>query len=316
MNSALSYSDISDQELYLQTTIKLAKKVIKINAATIAGSPEKPNEDAFAAAYDDTVLFAAIFDGTTSLKPIPALDKQTGARFASHFLKNTFHEVKSAASPKELMLELNKKLLQATSKFDGASIEDTHTLPSSTGTIIKIDTTKKTVTFAHVSDSFGIAYYNDGHSVLFTDDRNSAFDDKIFTLIDLIATEKGISHREARDDKRVKKALIHMFIERNNNPNGKGCGVINGDPQVEQYIQTGTFPLQDVKAILLATDGLTPIGWSEKNRKDQQKLFEEVLDGNFKKLLKTKKQSEDADPDWNYIRYKHSDDATGLFIEF
>ena len=107
-----------------------------------------------------------------------------------------------------------------------------------------------------------------------------------------------------------------MFIERNNNPNGKGCGIINGDPHVEQYIQTGTFPLQDVKAILLGTDGLTPVGWSEKKDEDRKKMLKEIQDGGFQKLFKTKKHSEDADSDWNYIRYKHSDDATGILIEF
>jgi len=315
MKPVLFYSDNSDQQLYSQTKIQFQKNTIKLFAATIAGSPEKPNEDAFAAVYDNNVLFAAVFDGTTSLKPIQALKDQTGARFASHFLKNTFSKTKSTASPNELLSKLNKELLQTTNKFESASIEDTHTLPSSTGTIIKIDVLKNTFSFAHVGDSYGIAYYADGSSIVFTDDKNSKFDEKMFSLIAQIAKEKGISPRKARDDKQVKEALITMFIERNNNPNGRGCGVINGDPQVEQYIQTQTFSLQDVKAILIATDGITPPGWSEKKEEDRKKLLSEIMNGGLKKLFKTKKQSEDADPDWNYIRYKHSDDATGVLLQ-
>ena len=65
------------------------------------------------------------------------------------------------------MLELNKQLLQTTLTFDGASIEDTHTLPSSTGTVIKIDAVKNTFSFAHVSDSYGIVYHKNGNSFLF-----------------------------------------------------------------------------------------------------------------------------------------------------
>lgn len=315
MKPLSSYANNEDQELYSENTYSLGTKTIHILAATIASTPQKPNEDAFSAASDKDVLFAAVFDGTTSLKPIKSLGEQTGARFASHFLKDTFSETESTVSPKDLLIRLNNKLLETTSKFEGASINDTHTLPSSTGTLIKIDATKNTLSFAHVGDSYGIVYYKDGTSTVFTDDKNSKFDESMFSIIARIAKEKHISPRVARDDKEVKEALITMFIKRNNNPDGKGSGVINGDPQVEQYIQTGTFSLQNVKAILLGTDGLTPLGWSEKNEADRQKLLKEILDGGFQKLFMTKKQSEDADPDWNYIRYKHSDDATGVLIK-
>ena len=34
------------------------------------------------------------------------------------------------------------------------------------------------------------------------------------------------------------------------------------------------------------------------------------------KFINIKKDSEDADPEWNYVRYKHSDDATGVVVWF
>jgi hypothetical protein len=35
-----------------------------------------------------------------------------------------------------------------------------------------------------------------------------------------------------------------------------------------------------------------------------------------KELIRIKKQIEDNDPDWQLVRYKHSDDATGIYISF
>ncbi len=308
------YANDSDQELYLHSKIAIDKRNIQVTAGTLASSVDKLNEDAFAITYDEKNLIAAIFDGTTSLKPIKSLGAQTGARFASHFLKNTLHQINTNQSPRELLLQLNKNLLEKSLQFEGATMHDTHTLPSSTATIIKINFEKNIVTFAHVADSLGIVYLKNDISKIFTKDTNNKFDTEMFSLIAKIAKEKNISPREARQDEGFKQALVDMFIKRNNNPDGSGSGVVNGDPEVEQYIQNGSVPLDDITHILLATDGLIPVGWSEQKEQDRQKLLTEIQSGGFQKIVTIKKQNEDADPDWNHIRYKHSDDATGILI--
>lgn len=317
MRPELTYANTSDQELYAHSEIRIgheqARKVSFL-AATIASSPEKPNEDTFAIAIEDGVFFAGLFDGTTSLKPIKSLGSQSGARFASHFLKDNFSQADGTIDPRDLMLSLNQRLLNKSLTLDGASLTDTHTLPASTGTIIRFDTDANTLSFAHIGDSYGIAYYADGTSRVFTDDKNAVFDAKMFELIVQVAEEKGITPREARDDERVKEALIQMFIERNNNPKGTGSGLINGDPNIEKYIQTDTISLDGVTAILLGSDGLPPQGWSIQDEESRQKMLATIKDNGFKELFEIKHQSEDADPDWHNIRYKHSDDGTGLLI--
>jgi serine/threonine protein phosphatase PrpC len=314
MKTELLYDDHSDQELYLQEKLVLSNLSLNVVAATVAGYSERPNEDTFALARDGDVMFVAVFDGTTSLKPIAALDNQSGARFASHFLKNNLAAARPNTSAEDVMQELNNKLLKASTEL-GGTLTDTHTLPASVATIVRFNKGDGFFSFAHVGDSFGIAYYEDGHSHVFTDDKNAVFDNSMFSLIAKVAGEQGITPRKAREDERVKSALIDMFIGRNNNPNGRGSGLVNGDPNLEKYIQTGSLTLQGVTAILLGSDGLLPPGWSLEDEEDRQKMRTAIDDGGFRKLFSIKHAVEDSDPDWQHVRFKHSDDATGLFIE-
>jgi serine/threonine protein phosphatase PrpC len=314
VKSILPYSDSADQELYKQTTLHHNKATIKLHAGTIAGSPKNPNEDAFAVTFEDEILLAGIFDGTTGF-PVPALGKVTSARYASHFIKEQFGTTVKSMSPEKILLAINDRLWETARKLNGITRSDTLTLPASTATVIKIDVKNHLLFFAHIGDAFGIVYFDDGHSELFTDNKNNQFDEEIFALIRTIAEEDALTNREARHDKRINEALRHMYYKRNNNKEGKGSGLINGDPHVQIYIQTGEIDLQGVNAILLGTDGLLPQGWSEHTEQDRQQLFDQIQTGGFQKLFKTKKQSEDADPDWNHIRYKHSDDATGILVQ-
>jgi hypothetical protein len=313
MNALLTYREAEDQELYRNSHITLGKTSITIDAATIAGSSGKPNEDAFAGATDHDTVFLAVFDGTTSLKPIAALHGQTGARFASHFLKDRSAEIDVRKTPEQVLLEFNKGLLAASTRL-GGMLSDTHTLPASVGTLLRIKAGERAFSFAHTGDTFGILYYEKGRSQVFTENRNKKFDDQTLSFLAEVARANGSTPRRAREDEQVKQALINMFIARNNNPNGQGCGLINGDPNLALHIQAGSISLEGVSAILMASDGLLPPGWSLESEQDRQKLLAAIREGGFRHLFALKRQAEDADPDWNNLRYKHSDDATGLLI--
>lgn len=297
-----------DQEFYS----KISTSDAKVAVCTVASTPTKPNEDAFVVT-GETKLFAAVFDGTTSLKPIVALGDETGARFASHMLRDQFRTPDETIPPHALMIDLNEQLLN-TSLNMGADLEDTHTLPSSTGTIIKIDFKNKKLELAHVGDSYCILFYKDGHSELISDDKNRVFDEEMFTLIDSVAKNNKITFRKARDYPEINKALVEMFVRRNNNPNGSGSGLINGEEQMEKYVQSLSKSLENITDILLGTDGLTPVGWLLEDSKDRSKLLQEIKSGGFEKLIQTKHKNENDDKDWDFHRYKHSDDATGVLI--
>jgi serine/threonine protein phosphatase PrpC len=314
MEAYLDYPSESDQLVYRRGSIQSSQYIIEITAATIAGSVIKANEDAFAVVSSGETLIAAVFDGTTSLKPIKALGSQSGARFASHHLKDYINTLNVDDAPEDILLTMNHSLLAASTAL-GGTLADTHSLPSSLATLLEFTLGTDQVTFAHVGDSFGILFYTDGRSVVFTNDTNKKFDASMFDLISKVAKDKSVSPRLARDDITIKQALIAMFVRRNNNPDGTGSGMLNGDPNLNLYIQTGTFALEGVAAILIGSDGLLPPGWSLDNASDRDKMRAAIEAGGFQELFNLKHAAEDADPEWHHVRYKHSDDATGILIK-
>src|SRR5437762_1979628 len=114
----------ADQEEYVNKNILLGKdrqRTLRLVAETIPSSPDRLNEDAFAISVDQGVLFAAYFDGATSLIPVKGLGNQTGARFASHFLRDNLSLAKSSMSPSEVMIGLNGRLSHASQQLEGAT---------------------------------------------------------------------------------------------------------------------------------------------------------------------------------------------------
>lgn len=313
--TSLDYDDQSDDIVYINKIINVgSSKKVRLQAVTKAGVVGRPNEDSFAVVTNGNILLAAVFDGSTSLKPIADLKDQTGARFASHFLKQELSKIDLSQTPQKILLELNDRLLKKILEFEGTSLSDTHTLPSSLATIVKLDFKKKKLGFAHVGDSYAITQYRNGKTKLLTDDKVRPFDESVQKLMQEIAQERHISLRATRDDPRIQQAFIDMYQTRNNNPNGLGSGFVNGDPNLKLYVQAEETTLKDIQSILLGTDGLTPQGWSVENPQDRIRFFETLKSGGTKRLIAIKLKSEDDDPDWQHIRFKHSDDATALMV--
>lgn len=308
------YDDKNDKELYSEKEIEQFD--FKISACTVANSDGKPNEDSFSIVINEKIIWLAIFDGTTSLKQIPLLKDQSGARFASHFLKNIFPGiVLENNDPQKVLAKLNNLLLEESKKLGGV-LGDTNSLPASTGTIVKIDFSSNNIEFAHLGDCYFVEFLNDGSSKVVTNDLNKKFDDKMFSLMKEISKRENITIKEARNSQELKNALIDMYVSRNNNPDGSGSGLLNGDPNAERYIQTEKISLKTVDSLLIASDGLEIQGKDINNLMYRKLLLDELLNGGLKQLIKLKRDSENDDPDWNNPRYKHSDDATGIFVQF
>jgi hypothetical protein len=311
---------ISDQE-YFCTPISIQlggpqKLNVTIEAATVAGDLQKPNEDCFAIRYSASTLSIAVFDGATSLKRIPAHDTigMSGARFASHFLRDSFLTVESFDG--NTLCDLNRALRERVSGFVGLDVNDVNTVPTSTATIVLIDSEKDLVSIQHVSDSFCLAKNNTGKTSLITPDPLQALEDRIYSQIREIARSQGISNRDARNNPEIASTLLKELQKSHNAANGKGAGVVNGDPQMEQYVFRTQFPLSSLQALLIGSDGLPAPQNPLTSADNIEKLMMLVESGGVRHAIAYKKQSEDQDLDWESARWKHSDDATGVYLRF
>ncbi|HWY79378.1 MAG TPA: PP2C family serine/threonine-protein phosphatase [Candidatus Sulfotelmatobacter sp.] len=291
----------------------------EIDACTTAGSKDgisrKPNEDTFSVIRIKNLIIAAVFDGCSSQRQILSLKDETGAHFASHYLKSQFEKITEDISTTQIIRQLNQELLKRSMQFEGATLDDVHTLPASTATQAQINIHEDILNISHVGDTFCILQFVDNHMEFVTIDRNRKYDEERFALIKRIAKEKHITPREARKDERVGKAIHDMFQESYNKADGGGQGVINGDPNAEQYFQDISFSLLNIKSILIGSDGLIPPGWDEQKEKDREKIFSVLETKGVRELIRIKQKIENNDPNWQFVRYKHSDDATGIYIK-
>jgi len=315
----LQYSLDSDLKVFCKTSIKNEQYSFDVEACTVAGSKDgkakKPNEDAFSLLSSSTILQAAVFDGTSNLKPIQFLKNQTGARFASHFLKKELEKKAAKMSAKAAIRFLNNVLLSNVLQFEEVTLNDVHTLPSSTATLVQLLLDEEVLNVSHVGDSFCIVLFKDNNTKFITSDRNKEYDDEILAHMKRLSTEKHITPRETRKNKLIEKAIADMFQHSFNKPDGTGQGIINGNPYAERYIQDITIPLKSVKALLVGTDGIIPPGWNEQKSEDQNRIFQVIQEDGLEKLIRTKLDIENADPDFNLLRFKHSDAATGIYIK-
>lgn len=160
-------------------------------------------------------------------------------------------------------------------------------------------------------------FYKVDSSEILTIDKIKPFDDAAFSMIIKIAKERNIYPNHARKDERVTQMLTQRYQEQDNRPDGKGYGILNGQPEAIPYIQTKSVSLEGVQSIFLGSDGIIPLGWNVENNQDRKRMLEVITKGGLQELITLKKSLEDNDPEFEqYVRYKHSDDATGILIEF
>jgi serine/threonine protein phosphatase PrpC len=206
MEAYLDYPSESDQLVYRRGSIQSSQYIIEITAATIAGSVIKANEDAFAVVSSGETLIAAVFDGTTSLKPIKALGSQSGARFASHHLKDYINTLNVDDAPEDILLTMNHSLLAASTAL-GGTLADTHSLPSSLATLLEFTLGTDQVNFSHVGDSFGILFYTDGRSVVFTP-NGTTFATNIQMMRPVYLSNAALSIRRAKTQDAYRVILV------------------------------------------------------------------------------------------------------------
>lgn len=190
----------------------------------------------------------------------------------------------------------------------------------STATIAKIIGQEQILAFAHLADCILLVQHTDHTTALLTPDQiEPTFQSVRAALYGLREEQTKISSGSVRS--RLPHPLVTEAQEKQhlpciNNPDLKGFGMMNGDPNAELYIIEGQLSLTDVHSILLCSDGFLPDGFEASEITNQAKVFDLITQGGLQSVINWKKQTEEEDREWlKYPRLKHSDDASAIFID-
>jgi len=256
----------------------------------------KMNEDAFV--IKDSLF--GVFDGGTSIVKYLDESGKTGGALASGIVKNVFE--REEGSLWDVSLKANAAIKDEMVK---RNIDISKKVGLWCTTVAAIKLGKDSFDWIQIADSLIIVVYNDGSYKLLIED----YDQDEETLV----RWKELAEKK---EKNIRDTIMKNQEELRNDSN-VWYGVMNGEEEMVKFLKKGTESLENVKHILIFTDGLF-IPKEDPRQKDDFDTFVKLfLEGGLKKIRDHVRELEKPDPEcWKYPRYKQHDDIAAIAISF
>lgn len=297
--------------------------VVSVLAERQAESGERINEDAYVLYEDDNVLVAAVLDGATCLSSVTGVksqNEQTGVFAAQTGAKGIEENVIISQSASELLKKANEKIsAELLSKGIDAESKSSLELSNAQALAVRIDKAAKRISIALLGDAGCIIEYSDGLVQLAMPMDITPEDIEGLSLSQDIAREKNLSVKEILSHKDYREKINETMQKgrgRCNQENGRGVGVIDGRKNAEKYIKTVELNADEVRRIILLTDGMFLPVEIAGQEPDWKKMAKIIKEGGLEKLYNAVLNEKNSDPNFDkYPRFKKHDDATGILIE-
>lgn len=276
------------------------RKMFSIEMISEAKSPQSLNEDRFV--ISENVY--GVFDGATGLDSFRNAKGETGGYLASSLAAETFSEFGITLGLEECALLANKRISDKMASA-GIDLSKKEALWNTSASVIKLN--KDNFEWIGIGDSPIIIIYTDNsYKVLcyYNHDKES------LALAKNIANSK---REQETESPYLRSEILPTIIKIRQEGNVK-YGIINGEPSMVNFLESGSETLDKVKHILIFSDGLfIP---SEDPMVDTfDKLVSIYLKGGLKEVLTHVREIENSDLSCSrYIRLKQHDDATGIAI--
>ena len=263
---------------------------------SITNQGGKINEDSM---YVGATTFG-VFDGATSLDGYTDVGGVTGAKLASSLIAQFFSDESTDLSV--LVRKANESLQQMMTNAR-VNMSDKAMRWSTTAAVVQIK--KGVCNWVQTGDSVIVVEYINGNAECLIKDYDHDQDNFKITKKLLDQGERTLRSAPAFQEQNLK-------TRRNANVT---FGVLNGEDIAMNFLNQGSFPLENVRTIYLMTDGFflpKEDFTAEDNFVEWVTLYHEKgLEG----LIEYIRNIEEGDPDLlKYIRFKKHDDATVIVI--
>ena len=197
-------------------------------------------------------------------------------------------------------------------------------LPSAVISLAVIDTEKGEMSFAHAGDTAILVCYADGRVEVPTHEQREINNENALSVAN-DQTDANRHMKDVLDDPAIRRLdlnqrIFHNYVDENGQTvRGRGIGVIDGLPELADYLKTGTVSLDGVEAILLISDGFwwpAPLHEDAMQRDARiRSMWQHIRKTGLKKYFEALRQEERADADREkYPRFKIHDDATAVLL--
>lgn len=253
---------------------------------------------------EDTCLMKdnifGVFDGFNSLDRFIDKDGKTGGLIAATIARDNFLE--NNKDLKELTIEANQRIKE---RMFALNI-DINKKTGLWGTMVAVVRIKNnSFEWVQLGDSLILVIYKDNSFKLLVEDYDH--DKEVLSVWKELANQKKENIRE----------LIDSTLRENRSEINEIFGGLTGEEKSISFLKTGEENLENVKHILLFTDGLF-IPKEDPLEADDWNMFVKLfLEGGLKYIKDFVRGLEKEDPNcWKYPRYKQYDDITGISITF
>ena len=272
----------------LQTSIQP-----KVNSLLEQGSGAS-NEDALLL---ENNLYG-VFDGASSLLG-GTYNGHTGAWWASHLASNTVR--KASGSLHNRLMAANESIRTSMEQCN-ISLHNRLGYWSTSAAIIELH--ENSFDYAQIGDALILTISQNGSYSLAAPYYNH--DEETLSLWQQCASENTTQCIYETLKEHIEKTRLQM---------NRTFGVLNGEKEAEQFISSGTMPLDNIAHILCFTDGLHLPSESPGSKGDFRRLVDCYLQNGLSGLYTEIRQQEATDPYCvRYPRFKQHDDASAIAI--
>lgn len=240
---------------------------------------------------------------------------------ANETLRRAIEQIIGSFDPIKILAELNEPL-------GGEPRNIRLVLPACVVTVARLDLTNCQLNFAHLGDTSLLELCHDGEAIQHTTDQMAPFDKAAFEAVADLQRRRGLPHfKDAVMLPEGRRFIIESGLQLNyvdtygKTNRQQGCGVIDGLPEVADYIETGIVTIDPERTLgfVLLSDGLELLSSpGEKMAQRKQRLRRTArlirrsgLCGLYDAMSKMAESDVHLD---RYPRSKVQDDATGIYV--
>jgi serine/threonine protein phosphatase PrpC len=239
-----------------------------------------------------------VFDGATSVDTTSSEKRKTGGMIASStacsvFSKNHYPLVDLARGAN---LAIFEEMIS-----HGIDCSARERMWSTSAAVVRIK--KREIEWIQTGDSYIIVIYNDDSYKVLTEKEDHDYE--TLSMWKCMAAHCSAPIGEALSGQ-IKKVRSQM---------NRSYGVLNGEKEAEQFLRSGFEPFENVKGILLFTDGLHIPDKVPQKKKNFDCLVEYYLSLGLIGLKDHIRELEKKDPDCKiFPRFKCHDDIAAISI--
>ncbi len=254
---------------------------------------------------EDTYLIKenifGVFDGFNSLNKFIDKEGKTGGLIAAATARDIFSE--NDKNLNQLTIEANQKIKEKMFEHN----VDTNQKRNLWGTIFAVGrVTNDSFEWVQIGDSLILVIYKDNSFKLLIDDYDH--DKEVLKIWKELANQKKENIRDLIDKGPLTELRNKMNVT---------YGCLTGEDEAIEFIKSGIEKLENIKHILLFTDGIIIPKKNPSEEDDWDTFVRIFLDGGFKGVKDFVRNLEKDDPKcWKYPRYKQYDDITAISISF